>query len=279
MKVSDKRFSGAILRILRPFARLLIRCGVSYPEFDALARAAFVETATSDYGKRGRPANVSRVASIVGLSRKEVTRIRDVGMTGAWYPETHMSPSHRIFHYWQHDKDFSPSPAIPGKLPLAGEKSFATLVKRYAGDLPAGAIRSELEARGAMVVNADGQCTLRLNFLRFSEDQEDLINWILFSLRNLMETVEFNSREIGDESDQEPGELRPNRFERSVWTNRLSPDDSRAFHEWLEHNGQAFLESANAFITERESSNREPLSGEGAVGVGMYFYQQEHVEE
>ena len=72
----QRQILGAILLVLKPLARALLRAGVGYREFSEIAKTAFVETATVDYGLRGRPTNISRVAVMTGLTRKEVRRIR-----------------------------------------------------------------------------------------------------------------------------------------------------------------------------------------------------------
>ena len=73
----------ALLKALMPIARLLMKCGVGYREFAEIAKCAFVDVATQDYGLRGRPTNISRVAVMTGLTRKEVKRLRDKIQAGA----------------------------------------------------------------------------------------------------------------------------------------------------------------------------------------------------
>ena len=73
----QRQILGAILLVLRPLAKALLRVGVGYREFSEIAKIAFVQTATEEYGLRGRPTNISRVAVMTGLTRKEVKRVRD----------------------------------------------------------------------------------------------------------------------------------------------------------------------------------------------------------
>ena len=270
---SKKRLASSIVRALRPLARLVVRCGLSYPEFENLTRSVFVEIVTKDFGKRNRPASVSRVSSILGLSRKEVSRIRELEDSESWFPESHMSPIGRVIHYWMHDPDYSDSNLEPRVLPLFGEGSFAALVRRYAGDVPMGAIRSELEGRGVVTVDESENCRLQTRFVVHSEQDDDQLKNILFSLRNLLETVEFNSRseELGSPHRSQPQK----RFERIVWSNRLTAREIDIFRAWLDVRGQEFLESANAKISSLEPAIDRSQPSRPAVGVGMYFYEQE----
>ncbi len=57
---------------LKPVIYILIRCGVTWRDFSELAKTTFVEVATRQFGKRGRPTNVSRTAVLTGLARRDV---------------------------------------------------------------------------------------------------------------------------------------------------------------------------------------------------------------
>ncbi len=62
---------------LKPLVHVLVRCGVTWKDFAELAKTAYVEVATEQFGKRGRPTNVSRTAVLTGLARREVRKQRE----------------------------------------------------------------------------------------------------------------------------------------------------------------------------------------------------------
>jgi len=97
-------------KVLRPLARLLLRNGVAYADFSAVARRIFVEVASEDFGLPGRKQSVSRVSILTGVNRKEVKRLLEEKPKALNWGE-----------------------------PLA-EGSFEELVKRYSGDMTARAI-------------------------------------------------------------------------------------------------------------------------------------------
>ena len=72
-----KQILDAFFVVLRPIAKILLRYGIGFREFAEVAKSAFVDVASSDHGIRGRPTNISRVAVMTGLTRKEVRRIRN----------------------------------------------------------------------------------------------------------------------------------------------------------------------------------------------------------
>ncbi len=59
----------AFLLLMRPIVRILLRYGVGYREFAEVTKTAFVDVSSSDFGLRGRPTNISRVAVMTGLTR------------------------------------------------------------------------------------------------------------------------------------------------------------------------------------------------------------------
>jgi len=77
--LSRKTVLTACRRWLRPIAKWLLRSGVTWKEFAELSRSVFVLTASEEFGIRGRPTNVSRVALLTGLSRRDVRRVQGEG--------------------------------------------------------------------------------------------------------------------------------------------------------------------------------------------------------
>ena len=154
----QRQVLGAILLVLKPIARALLRVGVGYREFSEIAKTAFVETATSDYGLRGRPTNISRVAVMTGLTRKEVRRIRIKTDASEHTVVMRTTPVSQILHRWYTDEEFLNDNGSPKNLDFDGDGlSFTSLVKKYGGDVPAGAMRTELKRIDAIEQNAAGQ--------------------------------------------------------------------------------------------------------------------------
>ena len=108
MRMQDKtqrQILAAFLVILRPIARILLRFGIGFREFSEIAKTAFVDVASSDYGLRGRPTNISRVAVMTGLTRKEVKRLRDKIERGEETVVIKATPLSEVLHRWYSDTD------------------------------------------------------------------------------------------------------------------------------------------------------------------------------
>ena len=104
---SPKNNTLAALRmILRPLARILLRAGVTWKEVASLGKQVFVEVASAEFGKGGRPTNVSRVAILTGFTRREVARLRKVVDNGEASVIRDMNHATRVLTGWYTDDDF-----------------------------------------------------------------------------------------------------------------------------------------------------------------------------
>ena len=148
--------NDAFLAILKPLARLFLRCGRGFREFAELSKTAFVTVASDDYGIGGRPTNGSRVAAMTGISRKEICRVRHKIGAGLSARVDRQAPVQEALSVWRSEGEFLEPGGVPASLPLTGARgSFQALVKRSAGDIPPGAMRKELQRIGAIDLVGD----------------------------------------------------------------------------------------------------------------------------
>ena len=124
---------AAMRRIARPLARLLIESGVGVGEFQAIMKTAFVQAA-QDVGENQR-SNASRIATLTGLTRREVAALLHAPDDAAPEVERGRHRLQRVLSGWWTDPDFQDSLGGPALLPIRGSKvSFAALVQRYSGE-------------------------------------------------------------------------------------------------------------------------------------------------
>jgi hypothetical protein len=178
----QRQILAAFLVVLKPIARILLRFGIGFREFSEIAKTAFVDVASSDFGIRGRPTNISRVAVMTGLTRKEVRRLRDKIADGKHTVVVKPTPMWDILHYWHADGEFLDSAGRPAKLPFSGEsKSFSSLVRRFGGDIPPGAMRTELKRVGAVEEDEAGNLTVLKRTFRPEGDHDTWSQRIAFT--------------------------------------------------------------------------------------------------
>lgn len=259
--------------VLLPIVKLMLRCGVGCPEFVAVTKAVYVQAATEDYGVRGRPANVSRVAAMTGLSRKEVSRIRSGGTHSRWTPDMEVTPANTVLHYWHFDPAFSDPLGVPRPLPFEGANSFSSLVKTYAGDIPAGAFKKALLKAGTVAQDNGGNLLVKERYFYPASFNEDFVRNAAFALKNLGETLVYNALLTQNSSDVQA--VRRGRFERFAWTDRLDKEAIDQFKRWVRREGALFVERADAWIGQNERPVKSPGRARRTAGVGVYFFEED----
>ena len=251
--------------MLAPLVRILLRNGVSWREFAELGKEVYVEVARSDYGVQGRPTNLARVAMITGISRREVTRLRDVIEGTEEQADPAPSRISTVLSAWYLDPEFL-NDGHPAVLPEEGESaSLQALLTRYAGDLPHGALRKELLQLGLIVREDKGYRVLQRDYVRRAADP-DMLRQAAVALHDHGSTLAFNV-------DAE--RAAPPRFERMVTLSNLDRRHLEAFHAYVEEKGQAFLEELDGWLTAHAVEDADDGKYEVRAGLGMYLIQDD----
>jgi hypothetical protein len=232
--------------------------------------------ATDEYKRRGRPANFSQVSAMTGISRKEVSKIRNAQSDARWTPNMEASPVNTLLHQWHFDADFSDGVGTAKALPFEGPLSFSALVSRHVGGIPPGAMRSTLQKAGVLTLTPDGLLSVSQSFFYSRVFDEDFIRRLAFSLSNLGSTLVHNAavHQRTDISNDRKREL--GRLERAAWSEHLSEEGVAKFKAWVDEAAPRFIGEGNRLIGERElpksawSTNR-PRS----VGVSVYYFEED----
>lgn len=256
----------AFRHAVRPLVRVLLRNGVTWREFAEIGKELFVEVARSDYGIQGRPTNTARVALMTGLSRREVTRVKAALVGGESRGDLIPNRISQILTAWHVDAEFLGADGSPAVLPASGEgPSITSLLKRYAGDMPHGAVLKELEQLGLVETVAAGCRVTSRHYIRSAADP-DLMRQAGVALGDHATTIAHNV----DANRTEPARLERMATSRSLPRRRVA-----AFHELLVSESQAFLEKIDAWLTAHstdEPGSTVERAKERTVraGVGMF---------
>lgn len=142
--------------VLRPLIRILLRHGVSAPEFNEIARSVYVDVALNDnfFQLETRSKTFkSRAAILTGLSRKEVMRLAEYRTLDDLNSIPYSNRVARVLDGWSINPQFQNAQGLPAKLPLRdGANSFHALVKKYSGDVPPRAVLDEMVICGAVEI-------------------------------------------------------------------------------------------------------------------------------
>lgn len=262
-KVASRPAIAACRLWLRPIARWLMRSGVTWKEFAELSREAFVHTAFEEFGIRGRTTNVSRVALLTGLSRRDVRRVRQEATDSAG-PSAEDSLNHasRVLSGWHLDPDFLEPDGRPRLLPAQGDPaSVELLVRRYAADIPGTALVKELLKSGSIERLSDGRYRAVRRYYMPRPMDGHAVERAGSVLADLATTIEYNlSRDARE----------PSRFEGRAQNRRVDRRSLPAFRAFVEREAQGLLERVDDWL----AANEVDAAVEGArpvrLGVGVY---------
>ncbi len=257
--------------LLRPVASIALRCGMTWKEFSDLSKSVFVDVATSEFGIRGRPTNISRVSILTGISRKEVKRQRDLLQEDTDAAIRKTTDATRVLSGWYQDPEFRDASGNPLELEEEGPApSFAALLDRYSGDVPPRALLKELMNGQAVVRTADGRLRAVSRYYMPVPLEPESILRAGSVIRDLGDNIRHNLYRKGSE---------PSLFEGRATNDHLSRDQAAQFREFIQERGQAFLEEVDDWLTrhepEGEPAGQQPLR----VGIGLFAIEQDTPKE
>ncbi|MBC8057031.1 MAG: hypothetical protein H7Y61_10680 [Rhizobiales bacterium] len=261
---SRHALNTALSRLLRPLFRLLLRYGVSYGAFEELARQAFVDVAMQHAGFDGKKPSISRVSVLSGLTRKEVQRLSSPGDRGP--PVDQHNRAARVLTGWVRDPDFHDAQGQPCTLAAEGTPSFALLVKRHSGDVPARAVLDELVRVGAVRLLGDGSIELLQRAYVPSRSVVEKLRILGADVADLIDTIEHNVQRGGDDP----------RFQRKVMYRSMPAATLAPFRKLSAKQSQALLERLDRWLAAHDLDNPpdQPDLPRARVGVGIYYFEE-----
>jgi hypothetical protein len=255
--------------LLLPVVRFVLRHGVTVNEFTELTKEAYVQVARQDHGIDGRPTNNARVALLTGLSRREVAKVRDRLLDGDLLAEdSHGNRISKILTGWHVDREFTDADGQPKVLAATGPTgSLSSLLRRYAGDLPHGAIRKEMQQRELIEEQKGGSFrVLETDYLNSNLDPE-ILSRMGVALHDHAATLEHNLNEK---------RMSAPRFEAIADNATVRPSTYRAFQKLVEERGLSFLEKMDSWLSENEiETSTDTTARTVRLGVGVYLIYDE----
>ncbi|MEX2124236.1 MAG: DUF6502 family protein [Woeseia sp.] len=253
--------------LLRPLVRILLRHGVSFPEFADIAKAVYVEIAVTEFKVDGKRGTKSRIAVISGLTRKEVSRVIEVAGAENQGAKSNLNRVARVLAGWHTDPDFIGPYGMP--LEVRYEDSgisavtFSTLVRRYSGDMSPRSMLDELMRVGAVVETEPGWLKVLRRVYEPQTLAQDNFERVGEVVKNFVDTVDFNLQKE---------RLGAGRFERIVYSPEgIRNEDMPKFDRYIKERCQALLEEIDNWIAQLavpDKGNKNVTH----TGVGIYHY-------
>lgn len=263
---------AAVIRLLRPLVRILLRNGFSYGAFADLAKWVFVDVASREFALPGRKQSVSRVSVITGLNRKEVSRVQAMSPPQDSDVGDNYNRAARVISGWLTDPDFSDAQGQTRALALGGEGgSFSDLVARHSGDMPPRAVLDELLRVGAVAQDEHGAIRLMQRAYVPRSTEADKLHILGTDVSQLIQTIDHNLQ-------CEHGQAH---FQRKVSYDNLPEEALPALRAMTGEQAQALLEQLNQWMAQHDRDSNPAVSGRGRkqAAIGIYYYEHDVSEE
>jgi hypothetical protein len=176
------------------------------------------------------------------------------------------SASHaaRTLQLWYSDSRFVDPSGAPRELPFSGDdSSFAAVVRAVGGDVPAGAVRAELLAAGAVVESAAGSLrAVKRHFVPGNVD-EDLVIGLTQIVHPVLEGLARNT-----------GRNRVEPFiQRLAYSDRLIPSAVPLFRQIARDRATDFVQSVDDWLISNEVKPDTLVDQSLRVGVGVFYFE------
>ena len=263
-----KALEKAIRQMFRPLVRILLRNGVSFGHFAEIAKRVYVEVATDEFRIPGRAQTTSRVATLTGLTRKEVQRLNKAGHEEEEANgNSRYNRAARVISAWTSQPQYLDETGQPARLVFDGHNpSFTSLVKSASGDIPPRTILDELIHVGAVKkVEEERLQLLTRAYIPFGDDAEKIA--ILGSdVAALIQTIDHNLNCPRDEAY----------FQRKVCYDNLPVEAMEALRQTIARQAQAALEEMNEEMARCDRDANPEVEGSGQVraGLGIYYFEE-----
>lgn len=259
---------NAVSRLLQPLIRVLLRHDIPFSAFEELAKHAYVDVAMKEFGIPGKRPTVSRVSILSGLTRKDVQRLlatpkdAESASGGEGY-----NRAARVLTGWARDADFIDAQGTPRVLDMnEGDASFAALVKRYSGDMPARAVLDELLRVGAVRRRDDRLLELVTHAYVPQRSALDKIEILGNDVADLIDTIDHNVQHGADAP----------RFQRKVMYHSFPAAALPALRRLSAERAQALLEEVDRWLDAHDVGNPPdaPDAPRARVGLGIYYFEE-----
>lgn len=266
---SDKDIAAlSAVPILEALSEVMLEEGVSFAEFTELAKQAFVGAAEKVLDNEKRVSD-SRIAILTGMHRKDIKRLRAMDEP-TLNPETaKTNRATAVVSAWMREAEYRDQEGNPLDIPFDGQApSLKALINDFSGDMPAKAVRDELQRMGVLEEVKTGY---RLTIPSYVPNQNKaaIFDFLSSDTRDLIQTIHHNLN--ADKEDK--------RFQRKVIYDRLSPETVSDFQKYSAEHSLKLLNQFDRWLASREKEDDKKRESDPGLpslkaGTGIYFFRE-----
>ena len=266
--MSDSRSDlalAAALQLAKPLVELLLKEGVSYPQFASALKNTFVEATEKILEEDSARVTDSSLSTLSGVHRKDVRAWRTAGKTLP--PSPSLNAVMMVYTRWANDPAYGDSRGRPKVLNRVGEvDSFEALALSVSNDVHPRTLLQELMRLGVVqpANSRDGEDKLKLCVNAFvpKEGYGEMLRLLASNVGDHLAAAVHNVEGHGNPL-----------LEQSLFADQLCPESAEKLGTLAR---QIWSAAFHQVVTEATQLSRKDSGKPDAnqrVRLGMYFYK------
>jgi hypothetical protein len=265
-------FVRALITLCRPLVKLLLKRGVTLPEFNQLLKKLYIDIAESEFQLPNKRQTDSRIHLLTGIHRKDVKKLRESQETEQDTVPQSVSLGGLLVSRWTALPEYLDSDNNPLPLPRHSDEqtkiSFESLVRSVNKDIRPRVILDEWLHMGIVRINDDDLIELNTRAFVPEKGFDELAYYFG---RNLSDHVAAAAHNLSD-TDK--------RFlERSVYYEKLSKESVDKLDKMSRDLGMQALQSINKEALKLQTVDEKKDIEFQRINFGVYFYSTNNETE
>lgn len=258
---------AALRQVLRPFIKLMLAKGLTYPYLTEVLKDLFVQVADREFRIGIKPSTDSHLSLLTGIHRKDIKRLRRSVCSDVEFVPQSVSLGMRLINLWISDARYlnennQPKP-LPRYIKEGGEISFEGLVASVSCDIRSRVVLDEW---------------LRLGIAHFDDGNRVCLNTAAFiPVNGFDEMAYYFGHNLHDHAAAATSNLLGKNqpfLERSVHYDDLSADSIKKLAERSHQLGMESLLTLNKEAMQLEKNDAVNQEARYRMTFGIYYYNE-----
>ena len=251
----------ALRTLMQPLATLSVARGMSFATVEEMLKNAFVDAARTTHSNAVQHRMVSRISTVTGLNRREVSRLLKTDSSTA---PTRRSPATQVFTRWVSEPSLKDAKGKPLSLPRQGPApSFDELARSVNRDVHPRSLLEELCRLGLVRMEGKTVHVERESFVP-KEDIDRMLGFLGSNVGDHLRAAVANVL-----SDP------PAHLEQAVFADELSQLSLDKLREVMRAQWQVLLQATVPLLHQLIAADRAAKRNQDQrVRVGMYMFAE-----
>lgn len=256
----------ALRTLMQPLAALSVARGMSFAAVEEMLKTAFVDIARTAPSNAPRHRMVSRISTVTGLNRREVTRLLKTDRSTV---PMRRSPATQVFTRWISESALKNAQGKPVPLPRQGPApSFEELARSVNRDVHPRSLLEEL---------------CRLGLVRIEGETVHVVRDSFVPKQDIDRMLGFLGANVGDHLRAAVANVLcdpPEHLEQAVFADELSPQSLDKLREVMRLQWQALLQATVPLLHQLiAADSAAKRSRDQRVRVGLYMFSEPMVAQ